>query len=84
MHGGFSTGELNHSTHALLLDEAIQSCFNLIHGEIGGPFAIGKTGGAGQVAIVRKIYKTEAHVLLVVGTNTAVVGAASFDCCGEF
>tara|TARA_Y100000758_G_C15740404_1_gene308114 strand:+ start:316 stop:486 length:171 start_codon:yes stop_codon:yes gene_type:complete len=56
----------------------------LIHGEIGGPFAIGKTGGAGQVAIVRKIYKTEAHVLLVVRANAAIIRAAPFYGGGEF
>jgi hypothetical protein len=48
----------------------------LIHGEIGGSFAIGKTGGTCQVAVIGEIDKPETHVLLVVWTNATVIWAA--------
>jgi hypothetical protein len=79
--GGLAAGELDDVGLELVGNDAVEHGLNLREGAVGG--AMGATGGvadgAGEVAVVGDFEEGEAGVLLMVGAEAAVVGAAVAD-----
>ncbi len=74
--GRFTAGELNDFRSALRSNEVVQHLFNFFHGEVEAWPGFGKTEWAIHVADAVHFDDAQAGVLLVVGAEAAVIGAA--------
>ena len=79
--GGLAAGDLDDVGLGFVGDDAVEHAFDLVEGFVLGAVGAGLrvADGAGEVAGVADLEEGEAGVLLVVGAEAAVVGAAVFD-----
>src|SRR5215813_6090101 len=86
MNRRLAAADLNDIRLALVADNAIEHELNLLEAAmrqtVRRGFAV--TDRAGEIALVGDLDEREAGVLLMVGAEPAVVGAAVFDRCVEF
>jgi hypothetical protein len=81
MDGGFAAGNLNDVGFGLVGDDAIEHAFDLVErlelGAMGSGLRV--ADGTGKIAGVADFEEREAGMLLVVGTEAAVVGTSEFN-----